>query len=85
MPSVTIYSKPNCVYCNRAKDHLNQKGISYNEVVIGEDISRDDFIIRFRGVRQVPHIIVDGVAIGGFEQLVEWTKNNDQARFLIEG
>ena len=72
---VTIYSKPNCGSCTQAKNLLTLRGDSYTEVVIGEHITRDEFVEQFPEVRTVPHIIIDGETIGGFERLVEWYSN----------
>jgi len=79
---IDIYSKPDCVYCNRAKDLFNQKGLQFNEHVVGSDITRDDFIIMFRGAKTVPQIVIDGKHIGGYDNLTEWVKTNDNASFL---
>ena len=34
-----IYSKPNCPYCTKAKDLLNNSRIDYTEITIGKDIT----------------------------------------------
>lgn len=77
--NVLIYSKKDCPSCVKAKALLNIKGIEYNESVIGEDILREDFMATFPDVRTVPFIIVDGVKIGGYEQLRE---HLDRPEFL---
>ena len=75
MKKVLIYSKHNCPYCDRAKELLISKNQAYTEVVIGEDIIREDFVSIFPDVKTVPLIIIDDKKIGGFTDLVEYYKN----------
>jgi glutaredoxin len=46
--------------------------------VIGEDILREDFTATFPEVRTAPFIIIDGVKVGGFEQLREYLDNKPE-------
>lgn len=61
MKRVTIYTKPGCPACVAAKNILNTSDIAYNEVVIGEQMSREQVIAMFPEQKTVPIIIVDGV------------------------
>lgn len=67
--NVLVYTKDNCPYCVKAKQLLSIKNVAYNEVVIGQDIIREDFMSLFPDVRTVPLIIIDNVKVGGYEQL----------------
>lgn len=66
---VLVYTKPDCHYCNSAKLLLTIKQIEYKEVEIGKDIIREDFVSIFPNVRTAPLIIIDGVKIGGYNEL----------------
>jgi glutaredoxin 3 len=79
---VIVYTKDNCPYCVKAKQLLSIKNVDYNEVVIGQDIIREDFMSLFPDVRTVPLIIIDNVKVGGYEQLREYIDN--QPKFLAE-
>ena len=47
-------------------------------------MTREDFVSLFPNIKSVPHIIIDGVQIGGYDKLQEWV--TDQGRtFLTEG
>jgi glutaredoxin 3 len=70
--NVLIYTKKDCPSCIKAKSLLNIRGIEFKESVIGEDILREDFVATFPDVRTAPYIIVDGVKVGGYEQLREY-------------
>ncbi len=66
-----VYTKNDCPYCVEAKKLLTAKDIAYTEVVIGEDILREDFISLFPEQKTVPMIIMDGVKYGGYDKLRE--------------
>lgn len=76
--NVLVYSKKDCPSCIKAKSLLNIRGISFREAVIGEDILREDFTATFPDVRTAPFIIIDGVKIGGFDQLREYLDNKPE-------
>lgn len=81
---VIIYTKDNCPYCVQAKRLLEQKDKEYKEINIGRDIRRDDFITLFPSVKSVPHIIINGDEIGGFDKLTEWLDTPAGRSFLAE-
>jgi glutaredoxin 3 len=70
MPKVEIYTKIFCPYCVRAKRLLDQKGVDFEEY----DISmggpqRSEMIQRAHGRTTVPQIFIDGVHVGGSDDL----------------
>ena len=67
---ITIYSKDNCPWCDRAKELMKTKGEDFDEVKIGRDITREEFLEQFPNVRTVPYIIVNEETKGGYETLV---------------
>ena len=79
-----IYTKDNCPYCVQAKRLLEEKGKEYIETNIGRDIRREDFISLFPSVKTVPHIIIDGEQIGGFDKLTEWLNTPAGRHYLAE-
>ena len=66
-----VYSKPNCPNCTQAKALLSSKGIEYTEIVIGSDITREEFFSVFPEARTVPQIILDEKHIGGYQELTK--------------
>ena len=54
---ITVYTTTNCPGCKQLKAQYDAQGKAYTEVVIGEDISREDFGKAFPGVRQVPFVV----------------------------
>lgn len=70
--SATVYSKPNCPFCVRAKKLLDEKGIGYTEVSAVD--KREELIERVTAVtgtapKSVPQIWLGETYIGGFTEL----------------
>lgn len=67
---VEIYSSPFCGYCARAKGLLSRKGIDYVEYdVTVESAKHDEMMKRAGGRTSVPQIFIDGVHVGGCDEL----------------
>jgi glutaredoxin len=84
---VTIYTKESCPYCTKAKMLLTNKNISYNEMKLNEDFTRETLLEMFPQAKTFPIIVVDGFNIGGYEQLNQklMEETNSNQKFLIEG
>jgi len=68
MTRIEIYSKPWCGYCYRAKSLLKSKGLKYEETrVTGANLAE---MQARAGRNTVPQIFIDGVHIGGSDELV---------------
>ena len=63
-----IYSKENCFNCTQAKELMEQRGIEFEEKIIGKDIEPRVFEEKFN-VDKAPLIFIDGKQIGGFKDL----------------
>lgn len=51
-----VYGKPNCPYCDRAKDLLESKGIEYKYIDVTQNPDALRFIKEEMGMRTVPQI-----------------------------
>jgi len=72
MNAVKVYSTGSCPICVKAKAFLDKRGIAYDEVCIDSDReAMKEFVVVTNGARTVPHIVIDGVCIGGFTELTE--------------
>jgi glutaredoxin 3 len=71
---ITIYSKNNCPFCDKAKGLLKLKGIAYTEVKIDEVPEAREFVVA-EGHRTVPQIYQDGKLLveGGYTGLARQT------------
>ena len=75
--NIVVYSKNNCVWCDRAKNLLNSVDLSFNEIDLSDDIKRNEFYKKIgEGVKTVPQIFIDDIRVGGFPELVTWFEEN---------
>ncbi|MFV0408812.1 MAG: glutaredoxin 3 [Paracoccus sp. (in: a-proteobacteria)] len=70
MAQIEIYTTPTCPFCLAAKRLLNSKNAAFREI----DVSRDpDLRVamtqRAGGKRSVPQIFIDGMHVGGSDDL----------------
>ena len=71
MATVEIYTSEVCPYCTRAKQLFNNKSVEYTEIRVDKDPAKlAEMIDRCNGRRSVPQIIINGEAIGGFNELL---------------
>jgi glutaredoxin 3 len=69
-PKVEVYTKWGCPYCSRAKQLLDGKGVSYEEfdVTMGGP-KKAEMLERAPGHTTVPSIFIDGIHVGGSDDL----------------
>lgn len=65
--SVIVYSTPTCPYCQRAKKHLSDKGISFEDVNVADDLERQEEMVAKSGQMGVPVLDINGTVIVGFD------------------
>ena len=66
---ITVYSKNNCPFCDRAKALLESKGIPFKTIMMEETPDAREFLMD-QGLRSVPQIFKDGVLLpGGYQGL----------------
>lgn len=83
MPQVTIYTRPWCPYCRRAKDLLRAKGVDFDEIDIeGSDTLEAEMVARAQGRDTVPQIFIDGHHVGGCDDLHELDREGGLDRLL---
>lgn len=74
---IEIWGKPHCPYCERAKQLCEMKGARYTYKELATHFTREEVLEEFPGARTFPQIKIDGVAIGGYDQLKEHYDNQD--------
>ncbi len=65
---VTIFTKPGCPHCQRAKTLLADNGQIYDEVILGQGASMRT-VKALTAKQTVPQIYIDGQHIGGADDL----------------
>ena len=61
--NITVYSKDNCIWCDRAKNLLNSVNFEFDEIDLSNDEERQEFYKRVgEGVSTVPQIYIDNIS-----------------------
>jgi glutaredoxin-like protein len=68
---VTIFSRPGCPFCAKAKGLLRDAGIEFEELVLNRDYS-DRTLRAVVVATSYPQIFIDGQHIGGSDDLEAW-------------
>ncbi|WP_261816489.1 glutathione peroxidase [Vibrio gallicus] len=66
--SITVFTKPACPFCAKAKQALIDHGLQYEEVVLGKDATSVS-LRAVTGRSTVPQVFIGGKHIGGSEEL----------------
>jgi glutaredoxin 3 len=66
---VEIYTKFACPYCFRAKLLLEAKGAEFHEMDAAGGPVREEMLTRANGRSTVPQIFINGVHVGGSDDL----------------
>ena len=83
--NITVYSKPSCVFCDKAKALLTRLGHEYEEKMVTKDLSLQElFEALGKQVRTMPQIIIDDKHIGGYNELVEYFADKGLCNFKGE-
>lgn len=68
---ITVYSKNNCPFCDRAKALLESKDIPFKVIKMEDEPDARGFLMD-QGLRSVPQIFKDGVLLpGGYQGLAD--------------
>ena len=69
--SVSLFTKPGCQYCAKAKADLKNAGFEFEEVVLGRDASITS-LRAMTGNETAPQVFIGGKYIGGSEALEQY-------------
>ncbi len=66
--AISIITKPGCPFCAKAKTLLTEKGLAFEEIVMGTDATLTS-LKAISGRETVPQVFIGGKHIGGSEEL----------------
>lgn len=69
MSNVTVYTKPTCPYCHRAKDLLDSLDVPYTEYDVSRDPQLYATIKQRSGMNTVPQVFAGDTCLGGFSEI----------------
>ena len=82
---IVIYSKNNCVFCNKAKHLTKSLGLTYTEKKMEEFDSPQAMLEDIgKKIKTMPQIKIDNELIGGYHQLVEHLDDKGLVNFKGE-
>jgi glutaredoxin 3 len=84
MKKVTVYTSPSCPYCIRAKDLLQQRGITFEEILISwdDEAGWEAMKTKSGGMKTVPQIYIDDKLVGGYTELAALDRSGELSKLL---
>ena len=71
MAKITVYSTEPCSFCERAKQLLELRKLSFEEINLAKDPAGRLELVEKTGMLSFPQIVIDGETLGGFQELVQ--------------
>jgi glutaredoxin 3 len=75
MAKVVMYTKDYCGYCRLAKNLLDAKKITFEEIRVDLDAQKLEEMLRLSQRRTVPQIFINDQSIGGYDDLAALAKS----------
>ncbi|MDO8210788.1 glutaredoxin domain-containing protein [Conexibacter sp. CPCC 206217] len=79
MAKITLYTTDVCPYCVRAKQLLEKRELAFEEINLARDPDGRAQLVELTGMMTFPQIVIDGVPIGGYDQLAAADKSGKLA------
>jgi glutaredoxin 3 len=70
MVKITVYSTEPCSFCERAKQLLTLRKLSFEEINLSKDPAGRLELVEKTGMLSFPQIVIDDEVLGGFQDLV---------------
>ncbi len=75
MQKTIIYTTSYCPHCVSAKNLLDRKGVTYEEINAEEPTIREEMVKKAGGMKTVPQIFIGDFHVGGSDKLHEFEKS----------
>ncbi|KAA6186913.1 glutathione peroxidase [Thiohalocapsa marina] len=69
--NVTVFTRPGCPFCAKAKTALKDAGMDFEELVLNRDYS-ESTLRAVAGASAVPQVFINGQKVGGSDDLEKW-------------
>lgn len=80
---VTIYTKPSCFYCIRAKSLLDDMKINYSEIDLSNNKAKHKELMDQTGSKTVPLIFINDDYIGGCTDMLKMAEEGTLEKMLV--
>ncbi len=81
---VVMYRTPFCPYCMRAEWLLKHKGATVREIDVSNDPSARSWLLQATQQRTVPQIFINGVSVGGYDDIAALDRRGILEQLLSE-
>ena len=71
MAKITVYSTEPCSFCERAKQLLELRKLSFEEINLSKDPAGRAELVDKTGMFSFPQIVINDEVLGGFRELVQ--------------
>lgn len=79
---VKMYTRLGCGYCSAAERLLRSKGVAYENIDCTGDGAKRQWLTELTKSSTVPQIFIDGVAIGGYDDMRALDRKGQLDRLL---
>lgn len=69
--NIVIYTTSGCIYCEKIKELMRRADVEYTAFLVGKDITREDFRIKYPLASGFPYAIIDEEPVGGLVETVK--------------
>jgi len=76
MAQIVIYGKPACTFCQKAKAICERHQLPYEYKLLDEDFTREQLFEEFPTAKTFPQIKVNGQAVGGYDQFIQYLEDH---------
>jgi glutaredoxin 3 len=84
MAEVVIYTTKWCPYCIRAKSLLDKLATDYQEIAVDSDPALRNKMMELSGRHTVPQIFINGLSIGGCDDLMALHSSGELTALLAD-
>ena len=69
--NIQIYTTVGCSYCEKIKKLMKRAELEYKTILVGKDITREEFKMKYPFAPGFPYTIIDDEPIGGIVETVK--------------
>ncbi len=76
MENLRLFVLPNCPYCNKVRNYLEDKDFNVEIVDVNVPENQDE-LMRVGGQDMVPCLFIDGVPLYESSDIIQWFKDRE--------
>lgn len=80
---ITLYTKPGCIFCTKAKSFLNDMKVHYDEIDVSNKPDKRKELIEDTGSKTVPYIFINETYIGGCTDMLKMAEEGTLEKMLL--